>query len=257
MGCLIACKLHNNLRNNQFNMSELSSENIAVKTYSAAFVPLASTDDLSLSNQAYQQLEELIATMHFEPGSSVSESQLSNLLGIGRTPIREALQRLSREHLVTILPKRGIFIAQVDLQKQLKVLETRRELERLVCRKAAKRATELERQQFARIATDFRKVASENNNALFLKVDKELNDLAIQAARNEYTASAMSTLQALSRRFWFGKLHRIASLSLIAQLHADVAEAISQGEELLAGDALDKLLDYIEKLTRKSVLGDD
>lgn len=240
-------------------MTELSLEEAALETLTSPprAVSAISPDDLSLSNQAYQQLEELIATMHFEPGSSVSESQLSNLLGIGRTPIREALQRLSREHLVTILPKRGIFITQLDLQKQLKVLETRRELERLVCKKAAKRATDVERQQFSRIASDFRNVVSDNNNALFLKVDKELNDLAIQAARNEYAASAMSSLQGLSRRFWFGKLHRIASLSLIAQLHADVAEAISQGEEVLAGNALDQLLDYIEKLTRKSVLGDD
>jgi DNA-binding GntR family transcriptional regulator len=247
-------------------MTELISEKIPVQTAlsnvapavrAAEWMPMLLADDLSLSYQAYQQLEERIVTLHFEPGSSVSESQLSSLLGIGRTPIREALQRLSREHLVTILPKRGIFIAQLDLQKQLKVLETRREIERLVCRKAAKRATELERQQFARIADDFRKVVSQSNNALFLKVDKELNDLSIQAAKNEYAASAMLSLQGLSRRFWFGKLHPIASLSLIAQLHADVADAIAQGEEARAANALDQLLDYIEALTRKSILGDD
>ena len=130
-------------------------------------------EDMSLSDQAYRRLEEMIATMSLAPGTPISESQLSTLLGIGRTPIREALQRLSREHLVTILPKRGIFISDLNPQKQLRVLETRRELERLICKKAAKRSTNDERTEFIRLAKDFRRSAKEKNNALFLKVDKE------------------------------------------------------------------------------------
>ena len=51
------------------------------------------TELVSLSDQAYVQLEEMIATMKLAPGTPVSESQLSVMLGIGRTPIREAIQR--------------------------------------------------------------------------------------------------------------------------------------------------------------------
>ena len=139
-------------------------------------------DNLSLSDQAYRLHEAMIATMTLAPGAPISESQLSILLGIGRTPIREALQRLSREHLVTILPKRGIFISDLNPQKQLRVLETRRELERLICKKAAKRSTNIERAEFIRIAKEFRRAAKEKNNDLFIKIDKELNDLTIKAA---------------------------------------------------------------------------
>ena len=76
---------------------------------------VVSPDESSLSDQAYSQIEEMIVTMQLPPETPVSEAQLSNFLGIGRTPIREAIQRLSREHLVTIVPKRGIFISHPTL----------------------------------------------------------------------------------------------------------------------------------------------
>ena len=123
--------------------------------------PVVATAELvSLSDQAYEQLEELIATMKLAPGTPVSESQLSTMLGIGRTPIREAIQRLSHEHLVSIMPKRGIFISDLNPQKQLRVLETRRELERLICKKSAKRCSPEERKQFERMSPTFTTGAS-------------------------------------------------------------------------------------------------
>ena len=217
----------------------------------------APIETISLSDRAYHQLEQLIVTMELSPGAPVSEAQLSELLGIGRTPIREALQRLSREHLVSILPNRGIFIADLNPQKQLRVLETRRELERLICSKAAKRATDSEREEFKRIAKDFEKAAKEKNEELFIRVDKELNDLTILASKNEYAASAMAMLHGMSRRFWFGNFYQVADLPLASKLHADIAKAIAGADEKKAVLALDKLLDYIEAFTRKTVFLDD
>jgi DNA-binding GntR family transcriptional regulator len=179
------------------------------------------------------------------------------MLNIGRTPIREAMQRLSREHLVSIMPKRGIFIADLNPQKQLRVLEARRELERLICKKAAKRATPDERKEFERIAKDFRRAQKERNEKLFLKVDKELNDLTVIAAKNEYAGAAMASLHGMSRRFWFGNFQHIENISDIATLHAAVAEAISKGKELEAGKALDKLVDYVEEFTKKTLISSE
>ena len=229
---------------------------IAKKNQSKASVK-APAETISLSDQAYHQLEQLIVTMELAPGAPVSEAQLSELLGIGRTPIREALQRLSREHLVSILPNRGIFIADLNPQKQLRVLETRRELERLICSKAAKRASDSEREEFKRIAKDFEKAAKEKNEELFIRVDKELNDLKILASKNEYAASAMAMLHGMSRRFWFGNFYQVADLPLASKLHADIAKAIAGADEKKAGLALDKLLDYIEAFTRKTVFLED
>ena len=208
----------------------------------------------SLSDIAYAQLEELIVTMQLAPGTPVSESQLSGMLGIGRTPIREAIQRLSHEHLVSIMPKRGIFISDLNPQKQLRVLETRRELERLICKKSAKRCTPEERKQFERMAKDFKKAAKDKNEKLFLKIDKELNDLTIIASKNEFASKALSMLHGMSRRFWFGNFHQIGDIGVAANLHANIAQAIYKGDEKSAGIAVDKLLDYIEEFTRKTVM---
>ena len=245
MECLIEHKRHNNLFKKMAIKKNTKSTNIS------------KLDSELLSNQAYEKIEELIVTMSLEPGSPVSESQLSTMLNIGRTPIREAMQRLSREHLVSILPKRGIFIADLDPQKQLRVLETRRELERLICKKAAKRANATERKEFERIAKDFRKAQKEKNESLFLKVDKELNELTVTAAKNEYAGAAMASLHGMSRRFWFGNSQHILNISDIAALHAAVAEAIGAGKDAEAGKALDKLLDYVEEFTKKTLISSE
>ena len=86
-----------------------------------------------MTEQAYRQLEEQIVTLRLKPGEFLSEYALAEGLAIGRTPIREALQRLAREGLVTILPRKGILVSETDPRKQLLVLEVRRELERLLC----------------------------------------------------------------------------------------------------------------------------
>jgi DNA-binding GntR family transcriptional regulator len=83
---------------------------------------------LSLTDRAYRDLEEMIVTLQLLPGSAVSETALSQRLGIGRTPIREALQRLARERLVTILPRRGIIVSEINVKSQLRLLEVRREV---------------------------------------------------------------------------------------------------------------------------------
>ena len=103
----------------------------------------------TLTEKAYRALEEEIVTLRIPPGSVVSEAILSRRLGVGRTPIREALQRLAREWLVVIMPRRGIVVSEIDPIRQLRLLEARREIERFLARSAAKRATPLQRLQFA------------------------------------------------------------------------------------------------------------
>lgn len=216
-----------------------------------------SSEEASLSDKAYSQIEEMIVTMQLPPETPVSEAQLSVLLGIGRTPIREAIQRLSREHLVTIVPKRGIFISDLNTDKQLRVLETRRALERLICKKAAKRAMPEERDGFERLAKDFRKAAMDKDDDLFRKADKELNDLIILASRNEFSAAAMLPLQGMSRRFWFGNFHRFSGVTEMASLHGALAAAIAKGDEAEASQALDDLIDSVENLIRKTFANAD
>src|SRR5579862_4670828 len=110
------------------------------ETYAAPAEAASPIDERSLTDRAYSILEEMIVTLRLPPGGAVSEASLSKALEIGRTPIREALQRLARERLVTILPRRGILVTEINVKSQLRLLEVRREVERLIARSAARRA---------------------------------------------------------------------------------------------------------------------
>ncbi len=210
----------------------------------------------SLTDEAYARLEEMIVRLELRPGVAVSEGALSRQLGIGRTPIREALQRLAREHLVVILPQRGILISEIDIRKQLRLLETRREVERLIVRRAARVATPEERELFRALASAFDAAAASRDDRAFMRADKHFNDLSVQVARNEFAAGAIGLMHGLSRRFWYLHYKQAADLPETARLHADAARAIAAGDEAAAARALDALLDAIERFTRSTVSTD-
>ena len=207
----------------------------------------------SLTDVAYGHLEEMIVTLKLPPGAAVSEAELSQRLGIGRTPIREALQRLAREHLVVILPRRGIMVSQINVKSQLRLLEVRREVERLITRSAARRATPEERARFRELARLFEKSAKINDDVTFMRTDREFNELCLSATRNEFATGAMRLMHSLSRRFWYIHYKQAADMPLTAKLHADIARAIADEDAAAAAKATDRLLDVIEKFTRDTV----
>src|SRR5260370_40270081 len=110
--------------------------------------------DVTLTDKAYAQIEELIVTLQLPPGTVLSELVLADRLGIGRTPIREALQRLSRDRRVNILPRRGVLVSQIDLRSQLRLLEVGRPLARVMARRAPERPRGEGPAQFAQTARD-------------------------------------------------------------------------------------------------------
>ena len=210
----------------------------------------------SLTERAYRELEEQIVTLQLPPGTIVSEGMLSERLGIGRTPIREALQRLARERLVVILPRRGIVVAEENVKTELRLLELRREVERLLSRLAARRATAEQRRRFTEIADGMEAAAREEDDILFMRLDRELNLLVIEAARNEFAAGTMSLMHGLSRRFWYIHYKQSADLPQAARLHAEVARPIAAGDEEAAARASDRLIDYIERFARATLSAD-
>lgn len=207
----------------------------------------------SLTDRAYAEIEELIVTLRLAPGAPLSEAELSARLGIGRTPIREALQRLARERLVAIYPRRGVIVTEINVASQLRLLETRRELERLIARSAARRATDDERARFRALAVAFEAAAKANDDVNFMRIDRDFNVLCSSAAHNEFAAGAMGLMHSLSRRFWYLHYKQAADMPLTAKLHADIARAIAAGDAERAAKASERLLDAIERFTRSTV----
>ena len=207
----------------------------------------------SLTDKAYRELEELIVTLSLRPGEVLSETALSEQLGIGRTPIREALQRLAREGLIVILPRKGILVSEINPGKQLLVLEVRREIERLMARTAAIRRDERERDQFIEIADGMERAARDNDDIAFMRYDNAFNQLLSAAAHNEYAVRAIGLMNGLSRRFWYVHYKKAADMPFCARLHAAVARGIAEGDPDAAATAADRLVDYVETFTRATV----
>lgn len=203
--------------------------------------------------RAYAELERRIVSLQFRPGQVVSENSLTQELSLGRTPIREALRELSREGLVTIMPKRGVVIAEIDIARQLRLLELRRVVERLVVECAAQRATDLEKRRFANLTTEMRRAAIAEDGEAFLDLDRQFDEMIVEAARNEFAAAAMRLNQGLSRRFWFAYYRHYDNLSETIRLHAEIAQAISQGDAAEAAVRLDRLIDNVEAFTRATL----
>jgi len=209
--------------------------------------------DVTLTDKAYAQIEEQIVTLQLPPGTVLSELVLAERLGIGRTPIREALHRLSRDGLVNILPRRGVLVSEIDLRSQLRLLEVRRELERLMARGAAERATEEERAQFAEIAKGMQRASDKEDDISFMRLDQQMNSLISLAARNEFASRSMGLMHGLSRRFWYQHYKEAADLPLCARLHAAVAGAIADRDPDRAAAASDRLIEYIESFARSTL----
>jgi DNA-binding GntR family transcriptional regulator len=209
--------------------------------------------DVTLTDKAYAQIEEQIVTLQLPPGTVLSELVLADRLGIGRTPIREALHRLSRDGLVNILPRRGVLVSEIDLRSQLRLLEVRRELERLMARGAAERATEEERAQFAEIAKGMQRASDKEDDISFMRLDQQMNSLISLSARNEFASRSMGLMHGLSRRFWYQHYKEAADLPLCARLHAAVAGAIADRDPDRAAAASDRLIEYIESFARSTL----
>jgi DNA-binding GntR family transcriptional regulator len=208
----------------------------------------------SLSDQAYKALEELLVTAALAPGSIWSEAALSQLTGFGRTPVREALQRLIADHLVIPLRRHGFRITEVQVEEQLLVLEARRELERLVSVLAARRAKAAERETHFEVAKELRRAGRNCDTLLYLRLHFALKRFTASSARNPFAASALSPLHALSRRFYYVHRARFGDLTEIARLHADLAQAIGRCDESSAAASCDAMTGYAIEFTRRIIM---
>ncbi|MDB5774848.1 MAG: GntR family transcriptional regulator [Herbaspirillum sp.] len=203
--------------------------------------------------QAYQMIEEMIVKGVLEPGAKFSEKALSDMIGLGRTPIREALQRLASEGMVTIVPRAGILIAAIDITDQFRLIEVRRELEKLLAGRAARLVSAEECEIFRTLAVRFREAGETGDAELFIPTDREFNARIAETANNKYALFAMSAIQAQTRRFWFLYFRRFGDLKKVCEFHAKMAEAIASADEISAKKASDNLIDYVDQYTRRTL----
>jgi len=156
---------------------------------------------LSLAEQAYRLLEEKLVTLELPPGSLISEGQLIEMTGLGRTPVREAMQRLAQQELFKVLPRKGLLVTAVNRASLLHILEARKPLERVIVYRAALNARDEQRSSLAAIARGL--TISHDSFEEFLRLDRELNELLDLCSGNPFVSAAAAPLRSHCRRFWY------------------------------------------------------
>lgn len=194
------------------------------------------------ANSAYLRLERMIVTLDLAPRAIFSEATLVEKVRMGRTPVREAIQRLEQDGLLLVRPRAGIMIARIEATDFLKVLELRRVLEPMLVDAATRYATAEHRAKISMCNSMMAESVNANNVKLYLDADKMFDQLLIDAAGNSFLKKILEPLQTHARRFWF---HYIGAeeLEISATLHLPIMDAFNRQNPKQAKDMMRTLID--------------
>ncbi len=187
-----------------------------------------------LLTQAYEAIKEKIITLHFLPGQYLNEAAICAQLGLGRTPVHQALQRLAHEGMVEILPRKGIIVQPDSLTEIIKILDSRLTVEPELARGAARRvaAGEASPETLMKLksiatATDARK--NPPDIASFTANDRWFHRELAELSGNEVMRDFSLKLHERSTRFWYLNLWQTINVVTTNRQHADIAEAVIAG----------------------------
>ena len=191
--------------------------------------------------RAYHALERMVVTLELLPGSVVTEGALIDRLGLGRTPVREAIQRLAWEGLVEVRPRAGLAIASLHAGDWLRVIDARRGVERLLARSAARFVTRNAADLFHAAALAMQQAVMQADVLAFLRADKALDEALALAADNPFAARVAAPLQTHSRRFWY-RYNAETGLAESAEHHVALIRSILEGDEEGAASEAERLM---------------
>lgn len=195
----------------------------------------------SLSERAYAEIRRMIVRLELAPGAIIREESLRASLGLGRTPIREALQRLVRDQFVTVIPRRGMYVSGIDVGDLALLYETRAILEPYAMRLACVRSDANGWDEMAAVLNGANLSSTPEQ---LLAIDRRCRELVWAAADNRFLTDHLDMLYAHSDRLWH------LYLGDVADLHGMIAEHRMILDALRAGDA-ERAADLIESHMRR------
>jgi DNA-binding GntR family transcriptional regulator len=208
----------------------------------------------SLSQKAYEQIRRRIVDLDLPPGAILDEGRLQGELNLGRTPIREALLRLSIERLVTIVPRRGIFVSEIGISDLQQIFEVRILLEPMAANLAARRGSIVHWQRMEQLLLLVDQSRSED--AQFgLTIDENFHQILYEAANNRLLQDYLTTLYALSRRMWH--FMSISPNDLLSRLyeHRAIVAALKVGDSEAAASLVEAHIRSFQEHIQAVILG--
>lgn len=206
---------------------------------------------VNLAELAYDRLEELIVTCTLQPGLLLPMQKLQDAVGVGRTPVYQAVSRLSADTLILIRPRHGLQIAPVDLARERTLLQLRRDMERFVVRLATERATASHRNQFLHVIHALRERADHMSIGEFNQLDRRIDQLFVSAAGELFLESTLRPLHTISRRIgwiYHSKVRPDAGLGRTLACHLAILEAVAARRVEKAIAASDRLMAFSDSM---------
>ncbi|MGP2656126.1 GntR family transcriptional regulator [Malaciobacter sp. WC5094] len=202
----------------------------------------------TMTEQVYEKLEDLIVFCEIEPGTVLTEAEISEMIGAGRTPVREALRMLANESLVNV-SRIGVLIPEMSGSTQLQLLEVRRAILKLCVEKAIDRLTEIDKKAIQELLD----VVDEQDDVEFLYWLKRRHKVLAKCSKNQFIYEELRNVQGLSHRFWYfyakKEDHKEGQT-----LHKYILEAVLEQDKQKAAAAVDDLINYLEAFTRKNLI---
>jgi GntR family transcriptional regulator, rspAB operon transcriptional repressor len=189
---------------------------------------------------AYEQLRRMIVTLELEPGTAVDERTLMEHLEIGRTPLREAIQRLAHEGLITHTPRRGSWVSPLSFTELQHVIDARRMLEVECARLAAINISPLEIEQLREQVLASSDAVRGGDAEASVFVDQVFHRQIACGTGNRYLVRMIEQLQHELLRYWYVSSMRVGNLGPIVDHHLTLIEAIASGDTDTAAEEMDQ-----------------
>ena len=207
-------------------------------------------DEQSLADRAYYAIRELIVTLELAPGSVVSERDLMERLGVGRTPVREALRDLARQRLVDVFPRRGIFVSGVDVGDIAGLSEVRLVLECKAARLAAERQNDADRVETQVLLDELTRAASGLGQRGLIDLDQRIHRHVYRCTHNPFLEATLEEYYVLTLRIWFLALDRVERLGDAIREHHAILEAIRDRDPARAETVMRAHVEGFERAMR-------
>jgi DNA-binding GntR family transcriptional regulator len=193
-----------------------------------------------MADRAYAEMRDRIVTLRIPPGSPIDEDALGKELEMGRTPVREAIKRLSLENLVTVFPRRGTFASEINITDLAHIADVRVQLERHAAYRAAQRIAGAQHEQLQALLEELDRIDETADAPELVGLDTRVHRFVYQCADNPYLEDTLGRYLNLSLRIWHLVIDRLPHLSARVHEHRDLLTAIRDGDaeraRTIAGD---------------------
>lgn len=189
---------------------------------------------MSLTSAAYESLKSRLVLLDIAPGAPINEQGLSKELGIGRTPLREALKRLESDHLVVTYARRGTFASSVDITALTEISEIRLSLEPLAARLACQRLNDADRAVLLELQSALAVLPRGTSARDHMEWDLQVHRALYEACHNEHLQTALTRYGNLATRIWSVAAPRLSDIGAHVLDLGELIDAVLAGDETRA-----------------------